>query len=219
MKNLALLTDGNICSTIIFFCCDMGAASIASFAPTILKQLGWTNSQAQVMSIPIWMVGIVFCLSCSYLSGRLRIRWPFILFGISLSLTGWAINRAQVNPPGVRYFALFAIASGTFIQMPILVGWLSGNLRGRPAKAVGTAIQLGIGNCANFVSANVFITGQAPKYPTGFGAGLGITVVGLAVCVATILTLTRHNHNFDTKRAGESDVEVPEDQINYRYVL
>jgi hypothetical protein len=45
----AKFTIINSCSgsTTLFFSCNMGASSIASLSPTFLKQLGWTNSQAQ----------------------------------------------------------------------------------------------------------------------------------------------------------------------------
>ncbi|KFZ11655.1 hypothetical protein V501_04622 [Pseudogymnoascus sp. VKM F-4519 (FW-2642)] len=216
---LRVLLDWKVWAfTVVFFCCDMSAASISAFTPTILKELGWTKSTAQVMSIPIWVVGIVFTLSASFLSGKLSIRYPFVFFGIALSLVGWAIQLAQVQPAGVRYFALFAIASGAFMQMPILIGWLNGNLRGRPAQAVGAAVQLGIGNCANFISSNVFILGEAPKYPTGFKAGLAITAVGGGVLVVVVLLMAWHNSKLSKAEEG-GEVKDEHDQENFRYLL
>ncbi|OBT38804.1 hypothetical protein VE00_10641 [Pseudogymnoascus sp. WSF 3629] len=216
---LRVLLDWKVWAfTVVFFCCDMSAASISAFTPTILKELGWTKSTAQVMSIPIWVVGIVFTLSASFVSGKLSIRYPFVFFGIALSLVGWAIQLAQVQPPGVRYFALFAIASGAFMQMPILIGWLNGNLRGRPAQAVGAAVQLGIGNCANFISSNVFILKEAPKYPTGFKAGLAITAVGGGVLVIVVLLMAWHNSKLSKAEEG-GEVKDEHDQENFRYLL
>ncbi|KFY53404.1 hypothetical protein V496_07616 [Pseudogymnoascus sp. VKM F-4515 (FW-2607)] len=219
MKNvpwLRVLLDWKVWTfTVVFFCCDMSAASISAFTPTILKELGWTKSTAQVMSIPIWVVGIVFTLSASFLSGKLSIRYPFVFLGIALSLIGWAIQLAQVQRPGVRYFALFAIASGAFMQMPILIGWLNGNLRGRPAQAIGAAVQLGIGNCANFISSNVFITEEAPKYPTGFTAGLAITAVGGGMLIIVVLLMAWHNSKL-TKAEEGGDVKDKHDQETFR---
>ncbi|KFY43665.1 hypothetical protein V494_01870 [Pseudogymnoascus sp. VKM F-4513 (FW-928)] len=216
---LRVLLDWKVWAfTVVFFCCDMSAASISAFTPTILAELGWTKSIAQVMSIPIWVVGIVFTLSASFLSGKLSIRYPFVFFGIALSLVGWAIQLAQVQPPGVRYFALFAIASGAFMQMPILIGWLNGNLRGRPAQAIGAAVQLGIGNCANFISSNVFITEEKPKYPTGFTAGLAITAVGGGVLVVVVLLMAWHNSKL-AKAEEQGDVKDEHDQEHFRYLL
>lgn len=135
----------------MFFCADMSAGSLSSFNPTITSQLGWTSRRAQVMTIPIWVVAIVGGLSASFASGRLNKRWPLILPAICSSVAGWAIHYRQVEPAGVRYFAQFLISFGTFIQMPIYIGMLTANLRGRAAQSIGTAVSFGLGNCANFV--------------------------------------------------------------------
>lgn len=213
-----LLTDWKIWSfTLIYFCADMGAASISSFTPTILHELKWTASRAQVMSIPIWMVGIAVTLSTSYASGKLSLRWPFVLVGAIFAMVGWSIQYAQVQPAAVRYFALFIIAFGSFMQFPILIGWLNSNLRGRPQQAIASAVQLGIGNCANFVASNVFIMKQAPEYPTGFATGVGFAALAIVSILLVTGALAWHNRQFD-RRAREKDGQL-EDQENYRYML
>lgn len=215
---LKVLGDWKVWSfTLIYFCADMGAASISSFTPTILAQLGWSASRAQVMSIPIWMVGIVVTLSTSYASGKLALRWPFVLIGAIFALIGWCIQYTQVQPPAVRYFALYIIAFGSFMQFPILIGWLNSNLRGRPQQAVASAVQLGMGNCANFVASNVFITKQAPKYPTGFATGVGFATLAIVSILLVTGALAWHNRQFDRKH--QDGVENVEDQENFRYML
>ncbi|KAE9368321.1 MFS general substrate transporter [Stipitochalara longipes BDJ] len=137
------------------------AGSMSSFNPTIVSQLGWTSRRAQVMTIPIWIVGIVGALASSLMSGKLNKRWPFILPAIVVSVIGWTIHYNQVQPPAVRYFAQFLISFGTFVAMPLYIGLLTANLRGRAHQSLGTALQLGLGNCANFISSNIFISKQA----------------------------------------------------------
>ena len=205
--------------TLIYFCADMGAASISAFTPTILSELGWNKQRAQVMSIPIWMVGIVVTLSTSYASGKLSLRWPFVLSGAIFALVGWCIQYEQVQPPGVRYFALYIIAFGSFLQFPILIGWLNSNLRGRPQQAIASAIQLGVGNCANFVASNVFIKGERPQYPTGFATGVGFAALAIVSIIVVTLILAWHNRQFDSKNRDRTEKDVVEDQEHFRYVL
>ncbi|KAJ4351465.1 High-affinity nicotinic acid transporter [Didymosphaeria variabile] len=216
---LAVLSDWKIwLPTMMFFCCDMTAASIVSFTPTILTELGWKAERAQVMSIPIWVTGFVFELGAGYLSSRTGWRFPFILFGITLATIGWIIqivySESKGLAPGVRYFSLFAMSAGTFLQMAMTMSWMTNNLRGRASVAVGTAMILGLGNCANFVASNVFIKGEAPFYPTGFRTGLGITVAGAAFCVMHVALLWWHNQKLSRKRA---EVGGEDDQREYRY--
>lgn len=46
---------------------------------------------------------------------------------------------------------------------------------------------IGFGNCANLVSSNVFLSTEAPRYPTGFTTGLFFTALGF--CLVTTGTL------------------------------
>lgn len=170
------------------------------------------------MTIPVWVIGIVGALSTTLLSGRLNTRWPFILPAILISTIGWIIHLLQVNPPGVRYFAQFLISFGTFVQMPMYIGMLTANLRGRASQSFGTAIVLGIGNCANFVSSNVFITTESPRYPVGFGSGLGITIAAFPIMLLTMAIFIVHNRKLEKKRAALQPGEELDDQVDYTLV-
>jgi hypothetical protein len=203
--------------TLMFFCCDMTAASMSAFIPTILTQLGWRAATAQAMSIPIWLAGIVFQILGAFLSGHTGWRFPFILCGILSVLVGWIINIVYSEgyevTAVVRYFSLFCMSAGTFIQMTMTTSWLVNNLRGRASLAVGTAIILGVGNCANFVSSNVFIKTEAPRYPTAFRTGLGLTAAGAVFCVIYVGLLWRHNQKLAKEKRATGRVNDQE----YRY--
>ncbi|CAO2652028.1 Nn.00g003110.m01.CDS01 [Neocucurbitaria sp. VM-36] len=206
--------------TLMFFCCDMTAASMSSFIPTILTELGWTRARAQAMSVPIWVTGMIFQLVGALISRRTGWRFPFILLGILSVLVGWIINVVYAEGRGggisaaVRYFSLFCMSAGTFVQMSMTTSWLTNNLRGRASTAVGTAIILGIGNCANFVASNVFIKKEAPFYPTAFRTGLGLTIAGAVFCLVYVGLLWRHNRNLDGKRR---EMGGEDNQKEYRY--
>lgn len=204
----------------MFFCCDMTAASIASFTPTILTELGWTAAYAQAMTVPVWLTGMVFQVTGAFLSCRTGWRFPFIFFGVLCATGGWIIQLVYSEhgnvSPAVRYISLFCMSGGTFLQMTMSTAWMSNNLRGRASVAAGTAIVLGFGNCANFVATNVFIKAEAPYYPTAFRTGLAITVAGAGFCLSYAGLLWRHNEKLARKReqyGGEDD------QREYRYQL
>ncbi|KAL4937756.1 hypothetical protein BDV06DRAFT_215645 [Aspergillus oleicola] len=206
---------------IAYFGADMSAAAISQFSPTILNQLGWTANQANLRNVPIWLVGALIALSTSLLSGRLQLRFPFIIGAATLCLIGWSIQLAQVSSPGVRYFALYFIAAGGFVQLPLLVSWLSANTIGRPRKAVAHALQIGFGNSANFVSANVFIKGESPAYPTGFTAGLVITIVGMVASCVLEFVLWRMNRAADEREnKGVAETKmIGRDGVRFRFTL
>jgi hypothetical protein len=204
----------------MFFCCDMTAASMSSFIPTILTELGWKSATAQAMSIPIWLNGMVFQVTAAVLSARTGLRFPYILFGITCVAVGWMIQIVYSEngavSAGWRYFGLFCMSAGTFLQMTMTTSWMSNNLRGRPSVAMGTAIILGIGNCANFVATNVFIKHEAPYYPTAFRTGLGITLSGAVFCLIFLGLLWRHNRQL-AQKWRESGGEDTQSEFMYQY--
>ncbi|KAE9969976.1 hypothetical protein BLS_004856 [Venturia inaequalis] len=215
---LKILTDYRIwITTVLFFCADMSAGSLSSFNPTILSQLGWTKRRAQVMTIPVWIIGIVGALISTLTAGHLNMRWPLILPSICISTIGWAIHVSN-QQVAVRYLAQFLISFGTFCQMPLYIGLLTANLRGRALQGAGTAIILGLGNCANFVASNVFITTQAPGYPVGFGTGLGITTFAFPVMLGLMFVFGRHNRSIDRKIAALRPGEELDNQVDFKYV-
>lgn len=195
--------------TLIFFCADMTAASMSAFMPTILTELGWKASSAQLMSVPVWVNAMVFQVIGCWIAGRSSWRGPFILIGIVVTAIGWSIQMVfaqnQSLAAGVRYVALFCMSGGTFIQMAMATSWMTSNLRGRASLAVGTATILGIGNCANFVASNVFFPREAPYYRTGFATGLGLTLTGAVVCGVFMGLLWLHNKKLEQKREGSAD--------------
>jgi ATP-dependent Lon protease len=64
----------------------------------------------------------------------------------------------------------------------------------------------------------VFILDEAPRYPTGFTAGLAITAVGGGVLIIVVLLMAWHNSRLaKSEQVGEERDE--HNQENYRYLL
>lgn len=186
---------------------------------SILKELGWTSSRAQVMTMPVWGAGIFFTFLVTWTASRTNYRAPFVLSSICCQLIGWSIQVAYVPAPGIRYMALFFMSIGTFPQMPLLMTWLSNNLRGRKYLAVGMAWQVGFGNCANFVSSNVFIAGEAPRYRTGFVNGLVWKCVGFTlVCFTTVLLFVKNKRRERKMANMTAEEREHEDQVSFKFL-
>lgn len=154
------------------------------FTPTILHQLGWSAVRAQVMTIPIYITATVICLSVALVSDAIEHRFGFVLLGCVVATAGYTIliNQVLVST-AVRYFALFLITSGGFIAQPVAIVWLNNNMGGHYKRGIAAALQVGLGNIGGLVASNVYITTEAPLFPTGFGVSLGcLWVSGVAAC-------------------------------------
>ena len=153
----------------------------------------------------MYIVALCSLLICSYLSGRVSHRYSFLIFGAAIGIIGWSIELAQVKAVSARYFGMFAITASAYIQMPILVVWLSNNMGGNAKAAFATGVMIGLGNCGNLVSSNVFITDESPRFKTGFGTGLGLNMLGVVASSALELYCLMANRRRD---AGKDNAKL-----------
>lgn len=65
------------------------------FTPTILKDMGWTSLQAQIMSVPIYIAAAILTLCTAVLSDRFKHRFGFALGGCFVATVGYIILLAQ----------------------------------------------------------------------------------------------------------------------------
>lgn len=61
----------------------------------------------------------------------------------------------------------------------------------------------GIGNCSGLIASNIYLTAEAPKYPTGYGVSLGLAVMGLCCAVWLKIGYTRENRRRDKLTAED----------------
>ncbi|KAF5011822.1 hypothetical protein FDECE_2112 [Fusarium decemcellulare] len=184
------------------------------FTPTILKQLGWTSIRAQIMSIPIFLFATVCALVSAIASDKMKHRFGFIIGGCLFATVGYVIllNMMSVSV-GVRYFALFCIVGGGYIAQPIVLVWASNNNSGHYKVGVASAMQVGLGNSGGIIASNMFVTGQAPKYPLGFGLGLGLVWLCVLSSVIFLFYIRRENKLRDEGKRDDR-YNLPEDERN-----
>lgn len=178
------------------------------FVPTIVKELGYTSSTAQVRSIPIFVVATVTAIATAWMTDRLRHRYLFCIFGLCVASIGYIMLLAQDNlSAGVKYFALFLIVPGGYITQPITLVWLSNLVSGHYKRSVSSAMQVGLGNIGGIVASNVFLESESPTYSTGYGVSLGMLWISGAACTGLFFLAKWENKKRDR---GERDYRLSE---------
>ena len=180
--------------------------SVAYYLPTVLSGLGYTSSEAQIQTIPIYAAGFAVALLTAWSSDRLQHRFGFVMLGAAINAIGYAVllatERVSIK---VRYMALYLVECGLWIGSPVEVVWLTNNLGGHYKRAFGTALQIAMGNMSGFVASNIFIETQAPRYPVGYGVALAMTGVAGGAAAVLYRGLKREN---DKRKRGERDYRL-----------
>jgi MFS family permease len=201
------------------------ANSLANFQPTILKGLGYTSTQAQVHTIPVYLVGAAFSVIFAYVSEWLQRRYYFYIVGCAVLASGLVVEIVYPTNPKVRYMGMFFIACGCYLAMPISVVWLSINSGSGYKRAVAIAALINFGTAGAFVSSNVFLFRETPRFRTGFSTGLGLACIGACAATVTWLGCKRENKRRDRRRAelpivlDQSMKELGDEHPDFRFVL
>ncbi|KAL1985002.1 hypothetical protein VTN96DRAFT_8455 [Rasamsonia emersonii] len=175
-----ILTDWKILVvSMVYIGVTVSGYATSLFVPTIVASLGYSGVQSQVHSIPIWVVASVVTLAVSMLTDRLQHRYGFMMFGVVFASIGYVILLCQGPPhggldPHVRYMAVFFVTAGCYIVQPVAIVWMANNLGGHYKRAIGLAIQVGVGNMGGIIASNIFVQAEAPRYSVGYGVSLAM---------------------------------------------
>ncbi|KAM5347705.1 hypothetical protein ACJ41O_007529 [Fusarium nematophilum] len=205
------VTDWKIYLAVIIYWGNSISTYGFNFAsPTIIKELGYTAAQAQLLTIPIYFFGACSTIVFARLADRRRKRWVFIVIPFCITITGFVAILAIPHPrlPGLTYFFLFFITGGLYPSIIGCISWVGNNLAPSFKRAIGMALLISIGNLGGAVGSNIFLQEQAPNYWLGYGFSVGI--MSAAVISTVILHLA-------TQRINKQRAMIPEEEVRAKY--
>lgn len=173
---------------------------LAYFIPSIVSTYGYAPIEAQLHSVPPWAAAVVFSMSMAYLSDKTQKRFPFIVAGLCLALSGNLILFTVHNNRQAEYAGVFLYLMGVIGILPVVVCWFTMNLKGHGNRAVGIPWQVGFGNTAGIVATFAFPSTDAPQYHMGYSLGLAFLCVAGAASVAYFIGCLMEN-----KRRSKED--------------
>jgi cyanate permease len=85
--------------------------SIALFLPTIVKNMGYSNERAQLMTVPPYVIACVFTIGAGYAADKAHQRGVFMMGFELLAIAGFTMLISS-GKPAVQYTGTFLAASG-----------------------------------------------------------------------------------------------------------
>ncbi|KXJ92543.1 major facilitator superfamily domain-containing protein [Microdochium bolleyi] len=221
-----IVTDWKMyAGSIAFMCVSSNGYAGSFFIPTILSQMGFKSAEAQIRTIPVYIVATAMCLAAAYFADRMRHRYAFTMVGLVIAVVGYVMLLCQARlSVGAQYFALFLIMGGGFTTMPVILGWLSNTMSGHYKRSVSSAVQIAVGGLGGFIASNVFFDSEAPRFVTGYGVSLGVIVLCMVTCTVFFFGLRAENKKRDRgdrdHRLQEEDADnLGDDHPDWRYAL
>ncbi|TRX97694.1 hypothetical protein FHL15_001449 [Xylaria flabelliformis] len=192
---------------------------VSLFLPTIIKNLGYVSSTAQLLTVPIYIFAAILAVVVAYFSDRIGKRSPFVVACMLAILIGFIL-------PGVVYAGVFIATAGIYSSFAGNIAWLSNNLAGGYKRSAGMAIQIGVGNLGGAFASNFYRQKDAPRYVLGHALELAFTSVGLIAASILVLSYIRINKKrAKAIRDGVHNQFTPEElsakgdrAVTFRYV-
>lgn len=193
-----------------FMACAIGTYGFTATVPTVVKNMGYSSANAQLMTIPIYVAALLATVIVAIWSDRTRQRTPFLMGGFSVAAVGFIGELASPHDrlPGVAYFFLFLIAIGLYCPFTCIVTLVANNLAPSSKRAVGMAVLISIGNLGGICGSNIYFAAEAPSYPTGFGVCLATSVLGIIAAYILRVAYGRENRRRDDLLAQEGEESV-----------
>ncbi|KAF2641311.1 MFS general substrate transporter [Massarina eburnea CBS 473.64] len=166
-----------------FFLINITVQGISLFMPTILADLGWTATKAQLYTVPPYVCACAVAIGVAFVSDKTNRRGIYLAAFTLLAIAGFSIMRWATNPD-VRYAGVFLITLGAFPGGPGFLSWGMNNAAGPAVRAVSSAYIVTLGTAGGVLATWTYVSTEKPKYPTGhtinLAGQLGVLVLSLA---------------------------------------
>lgn len=161
--------------------CTVPIYSFSYFLPTIINNLGWTASTAQLMSAPPYIWACLCTILASYLSDRYKNRCFFIVGPMLFFATvgfGIAIGQSKAS---VTYGGVFLACAGQYAPWPSIVSWNANNYPNSHSRGIAMGVQIGFASAGGIIASFIYRAQDSPRYFLGHGFVLGVTIMGVVM--------------------------------------
>tara|TARA_R110002003_G_scaffold76_2_gene7000 strand:- start:132 stop:788 length:657 start_codon:yes stop_codon:yes gene_type:complete len=147
----AVLNITNYFCALGFFMINITVQGISLFMPTILNDLGWTATKAQLYSVPPYVCACLIAIGIAFVSDKTNRRGIYLAVFTLPAIAGFSIMRWATNPD-VRYGGIFLITIGAFPGGPGFLAWAANNAAGPAIRSVSTAYVVTLGTAGGIVA-------------------------------------------------------------------
>lgn len=154
--------------------------TLSLFLPTIIRELGFTAGQAQLLTVPPYALATILTMIVAVASEKTKIRAPFIMGSSCFSIIGYIILLTS-KKAGVSYVGTIFAAGGIYPATAIVLSWPANNVSGQTKRATANAMQISIGNLGAVLGTQLYRTESAPRFYVGHGFAMGYLIANVFV--------------------------------------
>ncbi|KAF4611035.1 hypothetical protein D9613_007083 [Agrocybe pediades] len=194
---------------VVYAGADMPLYAFSLFLPSIINQLGFTATPANLLTVPVYVFACIVTCGVGYLADRWGKRGYFNIGFLCIGAAGYIILVASHNA-ALSYFAVYMATCGIYPIIPNSISWVSNNVEGSYKRSVSLGMVISFGNINGAVSSNVYRARDKPWYPLGHGLVLMYIAIGVIASVIFLVYLKRENARRERGERNEYIEDMPE---------
>ncbi|KAI9568126.1 major facilitator superfamily domain-containing protein [Boletus coccyginus] len=159
---------------------------LSRFTPTIVSELGYAGSQAQLMSAPPSAASFVLCFISAFISDRYQCRGYAVIFFSLLKTIGFTMFYASTSHR-IRYASLFFSTTGAICAVPAMVTWLTNNSAPHTRRAAAVAVCTGMNQVGGILG--TWLLGSLSPAPNYTSATITFITMSVGIVILSVANL------------------------------
>ncbi|KAI6045742.1 MFS general substrate transporter [Pisolithus marmoratus] len=183
---------------------------LAFFEPTIVVSLGYTGNQAQLMSVPPFVLAFLASMISAFVSDRYGCRCLTVIFFAIWCIIGFSMFYATTSQH-VQYASLFFSVTGAYAAAPAAITSIANNSAPHIRRASSIAFAFVASNSGGILA--TWLLGSlspAPNYTAATITFIAMSVGIVVVSSLNLLYLSRENRAKAETRLSMAKHDEPE---------
>jgi MFS family permease len=183
--------------------------SLAYFAPTIIRSMGYSAVRTQLMSVPPYAATFVVSVTIAVLADRWGQRAYSIFFSGVLAVTGCVLFLTSTRT-SVLYGSIFLQTSGAFTAASAGTTWNVNNVQPHYKRSAAIGLTIAMANCGGILSTWIF--DDPPRFRKATKINLAFSVGICVLAGANRVWLVVQNKRKERERAQRQPLGSPEEE-------
>ena len=173
---------------------------VALFLPTIISELGYTASAAQLLTVPPYALATILTILVAVAANRVGHRDVFVMVFSTLAVVGYIILLSNKTPKkhlATSYVGSFLVAAGIYPSIALALSWPALNVAGATWRATANGMQISCGNVGAIIVTQIYRTSDGPRFVRGHAVALRYSAA--TVCCSGVLGWVLRRENRTTE--------------------
>ncbi|ORY01135.1 MFS general substrate transporter [Basidiobolus meristosporus CBS 931.73] len=208
----AVLDWHNWLAIVVYLGLNVCLSSFSTFLPTIIKAMGFTSLQAELLTIPPYATGCFTLVLVSWLSDLTKQRAFCIMVTTMVAALGYILLIIGKDI-SMKYAGAILVGAGVYPIIPLTLTWISNNNLGHTKRGTALAMTGTVAQCFSILGSQIYKKSQAPTYREGHGVCLAFMCLSFCMALLLRIGLARENCQKDRLygKVDEMQPKVMED--------